>query len=78
MKRTSTLIGGVALLALAACGDTVGERAVSGGAIGAGTGAVGGAVLGNAGTGALVGAAAGAATGALTDRDEIDLGEFPF
>lgn len=69
----------VALAAgLAACGDTRTERAITGGAIGAGTGAVGGALIGgSAGAGALIGGAAGAATGALTDRDDIDLGD-PF
>lgn len=56
------------VLALAAygCGNTMGERALSGGAIGAGVGAVGGAIGGNVGAGALIGGAAGAATGALT------------
>jgi osmotically inducible lipoprotein OsmB len=59
---------------LAACGDTKGERALSGGAIGAGAGAVGGALTGGSPwTGAVIGGAAGAATGALTDEDDIDL-----
>lgn len=56
----------LATLALAACGDTMGERALSGGAIGAGAGAAGGALAGHAGTGALIGGGVGAATGALT------------
>ena len=64
----------VATMSLAACGDTRGERALSGGAIGAGAGAVGGALMGgNPVTGAVIGGAAGAATGALTDKDQIDL-----
>ncbi len=59
---------------LAACGNSTGERALSGGGIGAGTGALGAAVLGaDPVTGAVVGGAAGAATGALTDEDDIDL-----
>lgn len=54
-------------LSLAACGNRPGERAVSGGLIGAGAGAgiaaiAGGPVLG----GALLGGALGAGTGALT------------
>ena len=61
-------------LALAACGDTKGERALSGGAIGAGAGAVGSALTGGSPwTGAVIGGAAGAATGALTDKDQINL-----
>jgi hypothetical protein len=65
----------VAIAALAACGNQPGERAVSGGAIGAGAGAVGSAVLGgNPVTGALLGGAVGAATGGLTKPKDIDLG----
>lgn len=71
------LSGSIAVLALAglaACGNTPGERALSGGAIGAGAGALGGAATGgSAATGAIIGGAAGAATGALTDEDDIDL-----
>lgn len=54
-------------LALGACGATVGERAVTGGAIGAGTGAVIGSVT-PFGTipGLIVGGVAGAALGAVT------------
>lgn len=65
----------VALLALAGCGETTGERALSGGAIGAGAGALGGAAVGAPATGAAIGGAAGAGTGALTDEDDIDLGD---
>ena len=54
-------------VALAACGQTPGERAVTGGLIGAGTGAaVAGATGGNLATGALLGAGVGAVGGALT------------
>lgn len=68
---TSVLMGA---LVLAGCGNTKGERALSGGAIGAGVGAVGGALAGGSvGTGAVIGGAVGAATGALTDRDQISL-----
>ena len=59
---------------LAGCGNTPGERAASGGLIGAGAGAAAGAVFGNAGTGAIVGGAAGAAAGALVDPCTLTLG----
>jgi osmotically inducible lipoprotein OsmB len=60
---------------LSACGHDPGERALTGGGIGAGVGAVGGALIGgNPVAGALIGGAAGAATGALTRPDEINLG----
>jgi osmotically inducible lipoprotein OsmB len=55
------------LLGATACGDTWGERAVTGGGIGAGSGALLGAVAGfNPLVGALVGGAAGAGIGAAT------------
>ena len=60
---------------LAACGTSTTDRALSGGAIGAGTGALGGAALGGSPvTGALLGGAVGAGAGALTDSRDIDLG----
>lgn len=62
-------------LALAACGSSKTDRALSGAGIGAGAGAVGGALMGNPAAGALIGGAAGAATGALTDQDDINLGK---
>lgn len=65
-----------ALLAVSACGNTPGQRALSGGAIGAGAGAVGAAVLNsNPVTGAVVGGAVGAVTGAATTKKQIDLGD---
>lgn len=61
------------LVALAGCGETRGERALTGGAIGAGAAAVGGAVLGyNPVTGAIIGGAAGAVGGAVTAPRECD------
>ena len=67
MKRTGLLAAGMALLALAACGNDPGTRAVTGGLIGAGTGAaVAGVTHGNAGTGALIGGGVGAVGGAVT------------
>lgn len=65
-----------AITILTACGESTGDRALSGGAIGAGAGAVGGAILGgDPVTGAVVGGAVGAATGGLTKKKDIDLGK---
>lgn len=77
MKKTAKTISIITLVAfLSACGHTPGQRALSGGAIGAGAGTVG-AVLLNANpvAGAVIGGAAGAATGALTTKKHIDLGD---
>lgn len=64
----------VAGLAVAACGNSKGERALSGAGIGGGLGAAGAAVTGGSVLGgAALGAGVGAATGALTDEDDIDL-----
>ena len=49
------------MVSLAACGETTGDRALSGAAIGAGSGAA-------------IGAGVGAATGAVTSPNQIDLG----
>lgn len=79
MRKTALLgciFGTTALLALAGCGSDPGERALSGGAIGAGAGAAGSAITGgNPLTGGLIGGAAGAALGGLTDKDDINLGD---
>lgn len=68
MKRLLTV--GVlicATLALAACGNDPGTRAVTGGALGAGAGAGVAAVThGKPATGALIGGGVGALGGALT------------
>lgn len=62
--------------ALAACGSSTSDRALSGAGIGAGLGAAGGAITGGSILGgAALGGAAGAATGALTDEDDVDLGK---
>lgn len=55
-------------LLVSACGDTWGQRAVTGGAIGAGTGAAIGAATGGLSVvgGALIGGAIGAGVGAAT------------
>ncbi|NKC33043.1 YMGG-like glycine zipper-containing protein [Falsiroseomonas selenitidurans] len=72
MRKLSLLI--VLAGGLAACGQTTGDRAVSGGLLGAGAGAAIGSLSGSAGTGALIGGAAGAAGGALTNPGTVDLG----
>ena len=60
------LMGSVAT-GISACGNSPGERALTGGALGAGAGAAIGAISGgHAGTGALVGGGIGALGGALT------------
>lgn len=62
-------------LALASCGTDPGDRAVSGGLLGAGAGAVIGAATGSPATGAAIGAAAGALAGAATDPCTLNLGD---
>jgi osmotically inducible lipoprotein OsmB len=65
----------VGMLALAACGETTGDRGLSGAGIGAAVGAVGGAIFGAPLAGAAIGAGVGAATGALTSPSTVDLGK---
>jgi osmotically inducible lipoprotein OsmB len=75
MRKTSLALLALAGLSLGACGYSTGDRAVSGGLLGAGAGAGVAAITGgNAGTGALIGGAAGAAGGALTSGRDINLG----
>lgn len=72
MKRiTLPVVLALAAVSLGACGYSQGDRALSGGLIGAGTGAAIGSLSGNAGTGALIG---GAALGAFTDPHAVNLG----
>jgi hypothetical protein len=66
IRKIPALIALTAGLGLAACGETPGERAITGGLLGAGTGAAVGSFSGNAGTGALIGGAVGAVGGAAT------------
>jgi hypothetical protein len=74
LKRVG--VTGTVVLALAAssCGTTPGERAVSGGLLGAGAGAAIGSVTGSVGKGALIGGLGGAAVGALTSPSQLNLG----
>jgi hypothetical protein len=67
----------VASLALTACGNSPGCRALTGAGIGAAGGAVLGAVGGNPALGALAGGAAGAAAGGLTTRRQLNAGSAP-
>ncbi|HEX4194531.1 MAG TPA: hypothetical protein VHY80_15595 [Stellaceae bacterium] len=65
------------MVSLAACGETTGDRALSGAAIGAGSGAAIGAIAGGpagAGLGAAVGAGVGGVGGAVTSPNTVDLG----
>ena len=77
MTKTLTVSATLlALLSLAACGETTGDRALSGGGLGAGAGAAVGALTGGSAlTGAVIGGAAGAAGGALTSPNDVDLGK---
>ncbi len=77
MKRSIAVAAsiGVLALSLSACGYSQGDRAVSGGLIGAGGGAALGAVTGlGPGAGAVLGGAAGAVTGAATSPRDVNLG----
>lgn len=75
--RTSKLILALGAMAmLTACGESKGDRAISGAGLGAGAGAIAGAVTGgSATTGALIGAGVGAAGGALTDKNDVNFGK---
>lgn len=74
MQKKLIAIVPVALMALSACGTDTGDRAVSGGMLGAAGGAVIGGLTGSAATGALIGGVAGAVAGAATDPCTLDLG----
>lgn len=76
MKQVAYVIVPAAALLLGACGETRGDRVLSGAGLGAAAG-TGAAVLtgGNAWTGALVGGAVGTAAGALTNENDVNLGK---
>ena len=64
-------------ITLQGCGYSQGDRAISGGLIGAGSGAALGAAFGGgpgAAIGAAVGGVGGAAAGALTSPEDVNLG----
>jgi hypothetical protein len=72
---TTTMLAAMAI-SLAACGYSPGDRAASGGLIGAGTGAAIAAATGGAPlVGALIGGGVGAIGGAATSPDAINLGK---
>ena len=78
MQRHFLIVSLVAAsLALSACGQSPGCRAVTGAGIGAAGGAVLGAIGGNPLLGAAAGAAAGAAVGGLTTSNQINAGPAP-
>jgi hypothetical protein len=64
----------VPLLGLTGCGETMGDRAMSGAGLGAGVGLLGGALAGAPLTGALVGGVLGAGAGMVTTPGQVDLG----
>ena len=71
MKTKFIAVVALPLVLLSACGDTWGERAVTGGGIGAGTGLVIGAVAGwPLLAPVLVGTAVGAGIGAATTNNK--------
>lgn len=70
-----TILAAGAMLALTACGTTTGDRAASGGLLGAAAGGAIGSLSGNAGAGAIIGGVAGAAAGAVTDPCSVNLGD---
>jgi len=79
MRKMNTRIAiplcAAAAIALAGCGNSVGDRGLSGAGIGAAGGAVVGALVGAPLAGAAIGAGAGAAVGAATSPSAIDLGK---
>jgi hypothetical protein len=75
MRTTSLALLAAVGFALAGCGYTTSDRAISGGLLGAGAGAgVGALTGGSVGTGALIGGGVGAAGGALTSGRDVNLG----
>ena len=75
MKRILAATALLPLLTLGACGDTMGDRALSGGGIGAGTGLLAGLAFHRPVEGALVGGLLGAGVGAATTRDQVNMGQ---
>lgn len=63
-------------LGLGACGESFGDRTLSGAGIGAAAGTVGTVLMGgNPAAGALIGAGVGGAAGALTKEKDVNLGK---
>lgn len=76
MRRGPTIVWTFILcVSLAGCGYSRGDRAVSGGLLGAGGGAAVGALTGGSPlVGAAIGGGAGALGGALTSGRDVNLG----
>ncbi|HTZ77803.1 MAG TPA: YMGG-like glycine zipper-containing protein [Stellaceae bacterium] len=76
-KRTGLAFAVLASMALvlSGCGNSVGDRGLSGAGIGAAGGAVIGAMVGAPLAGAAIGAAAGATVGAVTSPSSVNLGK---
>jgi hypothetical protein len=74
MTRSLLALVLLSAVSLSACGSSTGDRALSGGGIGAGVGALGGLIVGAPVGGALIGGAVGAGAGALTNKNQINLG----
>lgn len=75
LSITRIAIVSLSVAGLAACGQSTGDRALSGGGLGAAGGAAIGALTGTSVLGgAALGGAAGAATGALTSPGTVNLG----
>lgn len=75
LRKYSVLLLTLFSLSLTACGYSQSDRALSGGAIGAGIGAAGSAVTGgHPVAGAIIGGTVGAVTGAATDERDVNLG----
>ena len=77
MRAIMLAIMAVGLLALSACGNSPGCRAVTGAGLGAAGGAVLGAIGGNPLLGAAAGAVAGGAVGGLTSPNQVNAGPAP-
>jgi osmotically inducible lipoprotein OsmB len=78
MRAFTSLIALAAVsLALSACGETPGCRAVTGAGLGAAGGAALGAIGGNPAAGAIAGAVAGGAVGGLTSPNQVNAGPAP-
>ncbi|MEL6980118.1 MAG: peptidoglycan-binding domain-containing protein [Pseudomonadota bacterium] len=76
MMRGMVVLAAGAALMVSGCGQTVGDRGLSGAGIGAGAGAVVGAVTGlSILEGVALGAVAGGLAGALTDSEFLNLGD---
>jgi hypothetical protein len=77
MRTLSIALVTAAALGLSACGTNQGDRAVSGGAIGAGAGALLGYAVGGIAVvpATIIGAAVGAAGGAITSPNDVDFGK---